>query len=95
MCLRRFDLPYLSLPLSSELLGSWEHPSEELLGTLALPPRNHYIPTDFAVLTERGEGSDLAQARAAAAMLLQGGTKPTHKVRDRLAMPSPQSITCH
>lgn len=46
---------------------------------LALPPRNHYIPTDFSLVSAGGHGSD--QAKAAATALLQGFAQPMHEVR--------------
>ncbi|KAK9915769.1 hypothetical protein WJX75_003936 [Coccomyxa subellipsoidea] len=71
-----FELPYMSLPLPSELIRSWEELSEAMMQGLSLPPHNHYIPTDFTLRSASGDASTSAPRAAAlkeaAAALMKG-----------------------
>ncbi|CAL8470131.1 g9673 [Coccomyxa elongata] len=71
-----FELPYVSVPLSPELVKSWEEPSEAMIQGLSLPPPNHYIPTDFSLRSSTADAnessSQAAQIKEAAATLLKG-----------------------
>lgn len=70
----RFELPYVSTPIAQELLKSWEQPGEAVSKGLALPPRNHYIPTDFTLVSAKASSN--GQAKAAATALLHGFAQP-------------------
>ena len=69
---RRFDLPYACVPLALEQLRAWEEPDAELAASLALPPRNHYVPTDFTLhcSSAPAQQDNGAQAAHAAAVAL-------------------------
>ncbi len=68
--MRRFDLPYMALPLPTDILRAWEHaPSASSLG-LALPQRNHFIPTDFSLRAPTVESGKDARAKQAAEAIL-------------------------
>ncbi len=76
VCHDRFELPYVSVLLSPELVKSWEEPSEAMIQGLSLPPPNHYIPTDFSLRSSTDDAnessSQAAQIKEAAATLLKG-----------------------
>ena len=58
---RRFDLPYACMAVPAEQLRAWDQPDQALAGQLALPPRNHYVPTDFHL--HGGAGTDEARSQ--------------------------------
>ena len=68
----RFDLPYACIPIPAEQLRAWEEPDEALAKTLSLPPRNHYVPTDFSLhSSSKPLEQSLQAANAAAVALMQ------------------------
>jgi secreted Zn-dependent insulinase-like peptidase len=68
----RFDLPYACVPLAPEQLRAWEQPDAELAASLALPPRNHYVPTDFTLhCSTQPQDAGTQAANAAAVALMQ------------------------
>ena len=68
--MRRFDLPYMALPLPTDILRAWEHPPSASALGLALPQRNHFIPTDFSLRAPTAESGKDARAKQAAEAIL-------------------------
>ena len=76
----RFDLPYMALSLPTDILRAWEHPlSASSLG-LALPQRNHFIPTDFSLRAPTAESGKDARAKQAAEAILTAVPERAAKV---------------
>ena len=68
--MRRFDLPYMALPLPADILRAWEHPPSASALGLALPQRNHFIPTDFSLRAPTADSGKDARAKQAAEAIL-------------------------
>ena len=59
-----FDVPYLTKPISDDLLEQW---SCQAAGPeLALPPKNNFIPTDFALRSDDTATASTSQAASEA-----------------------------
>ena len=68
--MHRFDLPYMALPLPTDILRAWEHPPSASTLGMALPQRNHFIPTDFSLRAPSADGGKDARAKQAAEAIL-------------------------
>ena len=68
--MHRFDLPYMALPLPTDILRAWEHPPNASSLGLALPQRNHFIPTDFSLCAPTADSGKDARAKQAAQAIL-------------------------
>lgn len=61
----------MALPLPADTLKAWEHPASAAAEGLALPQRNHFIPTDFSLrASSEAAGSKDGAAREAAEAIL-------------------------
>lgn len=76
----RFDLPYVELPLHADTLRAWEQPPASSAEGLALPQRNHFIPTDFALKSEAAGSAKDSKAKQAAEALLTAAPAQSAKV---------------
>lgn len=60
----------MALPLPTDILRSWEQPPSASTLGLALPQRNHFIPTDFSLRAPTTELDKDARAKQAAQAIL-------------------------
>ena len=79
--MRRFDLPYMALPLPTDILRAWEHPSSASTVGMALPQRNHFIPTDFSLRAPTADADKDAKVKQAAEAILTAVPDVAAKVR--------------
>ena len=81
--MRRFDLPYMALPLPTDILRAWQHPPSASSIGLALPQRNHFIPTDFSLRAPTADSGKDARAMQAAQAILTA----VHDVAAKVCLP--------